>query len=67
MTRILTTSLGEEKMESKIDYKVAIKKLWGSEQEGLEAMLRYIAESSETKIDDVVVELLDKVQGVLLN
>ena len=54
-------------MESKIDYKVAIKKLWGSEQEGLEAMLRYIAESSETKIDDVVVELLDKVQGVLLN
>ena len=53
--------------EKKIDFKQAIKKLWGSEEEGLEAMLRYIASETDTKIDDVVVELLDKIQGVLLD
>ena len=52
--------------EKKIDYKKAIAKLWGDEEKGLEGMLRYIAENTETKIDDVAVEVVDKLQSLIL-
>lgn len=50
----------------KIDYKLAIAKLWGDEEKGLEGMLRYIAANTETSIDDVAVEVVDKLQSLLL-
>jgi len=52
--------------EEKLDVKIVISKLWGNEEIGLEGMMRYIAKISENTVDDVAVEVIDRIKTVFL-